>query len=207
MDDIKDEYEAVINGRQYIPKDTIVIDGELADEEIEYREDIIDAEVIEDEPVFDDADGCGQPDELQDGLREIAYLLPEGEEEEPEPLPWKDQKGLSHEETRWPRVHDLWVNKDTGQYDIVTARSGDRGKDIHWVRVDWESERLSYGKMSVGQWMRSHAFLDSLRNKGVGAGSPPSVFEQVRKEVKELKKINARLMADVVRLEKVLNRR
>lgn len=204
MDDIKDEYEAVINGRQYIPKDTIVIDGELADEEIEYREDIIDAEVIEDEPVFDDADGCGQSDELQDGLREIAYLLPEGEEEEPEPLPWKDQKGLSHEETRWPRVHDLWVNKDTGQYDIVTARSGDRGKDIHWVRVDWESERLSYGKMSVGQWMRSHAFLDSLRNKGVGAGSPPSVFERTQKEITRLKASNDRLMNLLTFMEKIL---
>lgn len=148
MDDIKDEYEAVINGRQYIPKDTIVIDGELADEELPCDEDIVEAEVVEDEPVFDD------------DMKELAYLLPEEPEEEPkpEPLPWKDQSGLSPEETRWPRVHDLWVNKETGQYDIVTARSGDRGKDIHWVRVDWESERLSYGKMSVGQWMRSHAF-------------------------------------------------
>lgn len=195
-EELIDEYEAVISGRQYIPRDTVVIDGELADEELsyDYDGDIVEAEVVEDEPVFDD------------DVRELAYLLPEEPEEEPkpEPLPWKDQKGLSSEETRWPRVHDLWVNKETGQYDIVTARSGDRGKDIHWVRVDWESERLSYGKMSVGQWMRTHGFLDSLKSKGVGAGSPPSVFERTQKEITRLKASNDRLMNLLTFMEKAL---
>lgn len=195
-EELIDEYEAVISGRQYIPRDTVVIDGELADEELsyDYDGDIVEAEVVEDEPVFDD------------DMKELAYLLPEESEEEskPEPLPWKDQKGLSPEETRWPRVHDLWVNKETGQYDIVTARSGDRGKDIHWVRVDWESERLSYGKMSVGQWMRTHGFLDSLKSKGVGAGSPPSVFERTQKEITRLKASNDRLMNLLIFMEKAL---
>ena len=60
--------------------------------------------------------------------------------------------------TIWPKVSDIWIHVDTGEEVLVTARSGEKGKTIHWMRVDWDERVADYGTVPLGRWMTEYMY-------------------------------------------------
>ena len=80
--------------------------------------------------------------------------------------------------TVWPRVSDIWIHADTGEEVLVTARSGEKGKTIHWMRVDWDERIADYGTVPLGRWMTEYMY-DSNLDGSAYLGCPPSPLHRL----------------------------